>query len=248
MPQSYGLSLFFLLTLVSAASAQTTVTLSNNDVVVNTVFNEVDEFDFSIVIDTNLASGLFADPPLQRVIYSVTGTLVVNTPSGFPAFALQRDIDGTEFYAQGSSLRFEVAPGAVLSDGLQVAELVGNDVVFTFNGREIDNGRFHPALLELRANGTGRLQNSNNIVEDNPLLAVDFGDEYITDFTFDPGNLTLVAAPPPPASSGGGGSPWALVIGTGLAALVTYRARRPASAAAVPMRRSRRHCGRDTHR
>ena len=51
----------------------------------------------------------------------------------------------------------------VLADGVQVEELVGNGVVLTFDGREVDNGRFHPALLELSADGTGRIQNSNNV-------------------------------------------------------------------------------------
>ena len=212
-------SLLVLALAATGAAAQTTLMFSNTDVVTTTVFSDVDEFSFSIDIDAPLATGSFVDPPLQRVTYAVSGTLVAGTPSGFPAFALQRDMDGTEFYGQGSSLSFEISPTAVLGDGVQVAELAGPGVVFTFNGREIDNGRFHPALLELRADGTGRIQNSNNIVEDNPLLQVSFGDEYITDFSFDPGNLTLIAAPPAPApapSGGGGGALFALLAGAAL--------------------------------
>ncbi|MGI9330030.1 MAG: hypothetical protein ACR2QB_04880, partial [Gammaproteobacteria bacterium] len=123
------------------------------------VFSDVTTFDFLIKVDANLAPGVYNNPALFEVSYRVSGTLVPGTPSGFPAFALERIIDGTEFYAQGSSLRFEISPTAVLTDGLQAAELVGADIVFTFNGREIDTGRFHPALLELRADGTGRVQN-----------------------------------------------------------------------------------------
>jgi hypothetical protein len=164
------------------------------------VFSDVTAFDFRITVDADLAPGVYNNPPLIEVSYRVAGTLVPGTPSDFPAFALERIIDGTEFYAQGSSLSFEISPTAVLSDGLQVAELVGAGVVFTFNGREIDTGRFHPALLELLADGTGRIQNSNNVPSLNPLQEVDFGEEYITDLAFDPGNLTLVR------KRGGGGS------------------------------------------
>ena len=123
------------------------------------------------------------------------------TPSGFPSFDLQRSITGTEFYAQGSSLSFEVDAAAILEDGIQVAELVGNAVVLEFDGREIDTGRFHPAILQLNANGTGILQNSNNTPNS------DFGEEYITDLSFDPGNLTVLNRPPPvtPGSGSGGG-------------------------------------------
>jgi hypothetical protein len=131
----------------------------------------------------------------------------MNTPSGFPAFALERNISGDDFYAQGSSLSFEVRVDAVISDGIQLAELAGNGVRFTFNGKEIGNGRFHPALLELNDDGTGMIQNSDNIIVANPLQQVDFGEEYITDLAFDPGNLTLLTAvntAPPVRSSGGG--------------------------------------------
>ncbi|MEO1035433.1 MAG: hypothetical protein AAFX44_07735 [Pseudomonadota bacterium] len=197
----------------SAANAQTTLlSLSSDNFQVTTVFSNVDEFQFDIEIDGALQPGVYNNPPLERVTYSVTGELVAGTPSGFPAFALQRDMDGAEFYAQGSSLSFEVAATAVLTDGVQIAELVGNDVVFTFNGREIDNGRFHPALLELRADGTGRIQNSNNIVEDNPLLEVTFGQEYITDLAFDAGNTTLLTEPAPPPTFGSGGGSGALSV------------------------------------
>lgn len=166
------------------------------------VFSDVTTFSFRILVDEPLVAGMAYDnPAITTVDYDVSGTLEAGTPSGFPSFALQRSITGTEFYAQGSSLSFTVSPNAVLTDGLQVAELAGAGIVFTFNGREVDTGRFHPALLELDANGTGRIQNSNNVPSLNPLNEVDFGEEYITDLTFDPGNLTIVAV----FSGGGGG-------------------------------------------
>lgn len=173
------------------------------------VFSNVVQFDFVLDIAGPLASGVYNNPVINFVDYEVNGSLAA-TPSGFPAFALKRPEDGgtltgAEFYAQGSSLNFEISAGADLSDGLQVNELVGSDPVFVFNGREIDTGRYHPALLELNADGTGRIQNSNNqSVVPNPannqMVNVDFGDEYITDLTFDPSQLTLAApVPVPPA-------------------------------------------------
>ncbi len=198
-----------LLLLASTAFAQTTLlSFDNDDFVVTPLFNNVPLFSFEIEIDAELAPGVYDNPPLVSVFYTVAGDLR-NTPSGFPAFELERNIPGDEFYAQGSSIRFEVSQNAVLSDGVQVAELIGPEIVFTFDGREIDNGRFHPAIVELRANGTGRIQNSNNIVEDNPLQQVDFGEEYITDLAFDAGNLTLLTSinvpePPLPTLSGSG--------------------------------------------
>ena len=173
------------------------------------VFSNVVQFDFVINIAGPLATGIYNNPTINFVDYEVNGTLDI-TPSGFAAFALKRPEDGgtltgTDFYAQGSSLSFEISAGADLTDGLQVNELVGSDPVFVFNGREIDTGRYHPALFELNADGTGRIQNSNNqSTVPNPgngqMVDVDFGDEYITDLIFDPDQLTLAAPVPiPPA-------------------------------------------------
>jgi len=185
------------MTTVGTANAQTMfLSISSDDYVVTNVFSDVDTFNIDIEINMPLLPGTFVNPDIVSVVYSVSGTLVAGTPSGFPAFALQRDITGAEFYAQGSSLSFSISPNAVLSDGIQVAELAGNGIVFTFNGKEIDNGRFHPALLELNANGTGRIQNSDNVPVENPLQQVDFGEEYITDLMFDPGNTTLITGTP----------------------------------------------------
>jgi len=194
----------------SVTLAQTTrIAFSDSDFVVTPAFNNVPLFSFEIEIDRPLEPGVYDNPDLVRVFYTVTGELN-NTPSGFPAFELRREISGTEFYAQGSSLNFEVDANAVLTDGVQVAELSGMDIVFTFNGREIDNGRFHPALLELRADGTGLLQNSNNVISSSPLQQVDFGEEYITELRFDAGNLTLMTAIDPPQDD-----PPVLVSGSG---------------------------------
>ena len=227
--------LALLMLTTGAAGAQTTqLAVSNSDFVVTPLFNNVPLFSFELDINLPLQAGVYDNPPLARVRYTVEGELA-NTPSGFPAFALERDITGAEFYAQGSSLRFEIGPNAVLDDGVQVAELSGANVVFVFDGREIDNGRFHPAILELRADGTGRLQNSNNVVSSNPPQEVDFGQEYIADLRFDPGNLTLLTTDlpeperPPFAADGGGAlSVEVLVLAVlgGLSLALRYRRRR----------------------
>jgi hypothetical protein len=197
------------LTAFSTADAQTMrLFFTSDDFVVTPVFNDVAQFSFDIRIDVPMAPGVYTNPDITTVLYRVSGTLM-NTPSGFPAFALERSITGDEFYAQGSSLSFEIDAGAVTSDGIQLAELAGNGIVFTFNGKEIGNGRFHPALLELNDDGTGMIQNSDNIVVENPFQQVAFGEEYITDLAFDPGNLTLLTVVPvfePPVSSSGGGA------------------------------------------
>lgn len=80
--------------------------------------------------------------------------------------------------------------------------------MFRFNGREVDTGRYHPALVELNADGTGRIRNSNNLGAINPsslqTVNVDIGDEYITELQFDPTTLTLtgpIAAVPEPSFS-----------------------------------------------
>jgi len=163
-----------------------------------TIFSNVTTFAFSIDIAGPLTAGtVYNDPTLNGVDYNVFG-LLATTPSGFPAFNLVRSIGGAEFYTQGSSLSFEVAVGANLTDGLQVSDLVGD---FIFNGREVDTGRYHPALVELHSDGTGRIQNSNNFGDTtlNPssgeLVNVNFGEEYITDLTFNASTLTLADAP-----------------------------------------------------
>ena len=56
-------------------------------------------------------------------------------------------------------------------------------------------------ISRLNADGSGQIQNSNNIPTLEPLMEIDFGAEYITALSFDPGNLTLV----PGENTGGGG-------------------------------------------
>ena len=211
-----SLAVLIALLAVAEADAQTMIlSTSSSDYQVTPAFSSVDTFSIHVEIDAAMAPGVYVDPPIINVTYQVTGTLVAGTPSGFPAFDLQRDITGAEFYAQGSSLQFEIAPNAVLSDGVQAAELAGGGTVLTYNAREVDNGRFHPALLELDMNGTGRIQNSDNVPALNPLLEVAFGAEYITDLVFDPGNMTLIVDPnaaPPQKSGGGSNSPWTITV------------------------------------
>ncbi len=232
-----GLCLSLSLTVFSAANAQTMMlSISSDDYIVTNVFSDVDTFLIDIEIDAPLAAGAYVNPDIISVSYSVSGALAAGTPSGFPSFALQRDITGTDFYAQGSSLSFEISAGAALVDGVQVAELVGNDMVLVFNGRENGNGRFHPALLELNIDGTGRIQNSDNIIVNNPLDQIAFGAEYINDLMFDAGNTTVLTAtpapppppppPPPPVSSGGGAISWFALFALVFVACVRSSARR----------------------
>lgn len=204
--------LFAMFAMLAPAHAQTmTLSVTSGEFVITNIFGDVDTFSIEVEINAPLAPGLYVDPDIVRVNYQVTGVLEPGTPSGFASFDLRRDITGTEFYAQGGALSFEIAPAAVLSDGVQVAELVGSATVLSYNAREVDNGRFHPALLELQADGTGRIQNSDNVPTLNPLVEVAFGAEYITDLNFDPGNTTLITATPlllrtPPTSPPASGS------------------------------------------
>lgn len=112
-------------------------------------------------------------------------------------------------YFLNVALQTNIVPTAILesadfSDGIQVSELAGSgsEVVFRFNGREVDAGRYHPAFIELRADGTGIIQNANNVGGDNPQdgfvgdIDVDFGEEFITNLTFDPTTLTIVIPEP----------------------------------------------------
>ena len=199
------------------------ITFSDVDFGKTPIFSNVQTFSFTIDIDAPLAAGVFNNPSLNSVEYNVSGVLASGTPSGFPAFNLVRAITGADFYAQGSSLNFEIAASADLSNGLQVSELVGS---FVFNGREVDTGRYHPALFQLNSDGTGSIRNSNNMGENtlNPstgeLVDVDFGDEYITNLTFDPNQLTISAAVPVPAAL------W--LFGSGLLGLVGMARRKKA--------------------
>lgn len=207
--------------LATPASAEFTIEFDETNFTMTPQFNRLRDFAFSIDIDEDLvAGGVYNNPNLNVIEYSIFGILDSDTPSGFPAFNLQRTIIRDEFYVQGSSLSFEVSAAADLSDGLQASELVADGMgkIFEFNGREVGTGRYHPALLELFADGTGQIQNSNNTGGTNPgnglTVDVDFGDEYIVDLDFDL-NLNLTAVPEPTSA-----------VFLGLAAMVGFMPRR----------------------
>lgn len=186
--------------LAPALSSADLLTFQASDFGLNPTFNDVQTFAFTIDLAVAVTAGSsYTNPALTSVNYNVFGTLE-NTPSGFPAFNLVREILGAEFYDQGSSMTFEVDITADLSDGIQVSELVGTGIVFEFNGREVDTGRYHPARVQLNADGTGTIQNSNNHGGVNPgsgmVVDVDFGEEYITELTFTPSTLTLFPREP----------------------------------------------------
>jgi len=223
---------FAVLLLAAGPAGAFTLAFAAADFGLTPIFSNVQTFGFSIEVAGPLAPGVYDDPVLVGVEYNVFGSLAM-TPSGFPSFNLQRTIGGAEFYSQGSSLSFEISASANLSDGLQVAELVGGAGVFVFNGREVGTGRYHPALFELNADGTGLIRNSNNMGGINPgsmqEVDVQIGDEYVTALSFEPGTLTL-ALPEP--STG-------LLMGLGLAGL-GLRRRREASSPGSPNKRSNR--------
>jgi hypothetical protein len=187
------------------ASHATILSFEASDFGLTPSYSNVTTFAFSIDIAATLSAGTtYTNPVLNGVDYNVFGTLAPGTPSGFSAFNLVRSIGGAEYYSQGSSLNFSIASGADLTDGLQISELTGLDPVFVFNGREVGTGRYHPALVQLNADGTGSIQNSNNFGGINPgsglLVDVELGEEYITELTFDPGSLTLSEGIPEPSA------------------------------------------------
>lgn len=180
------------------------IQFSNSDFGLDPIFSNVQIFSFTIDIADELTAGTtYTNPSLNGVNYNVRGTLD-QTPSGFPAFSLRRDIDGDDFYTQGGSLSFEITADANLADGLQANELVadGDGRIFNFNAREFMQtpARYHPSLVELFSDGSGRIQNSNNmgpVGAPNPDsgldVDVDFGEEYITDLSFSSASLSLAA-------------------------------------------------------
>ena len=196
----FALMACFLAT-AGTAHAQFSLTFDDGDFAIGTDFNIVDGFDFQIDVAAPLLAGMtYNNPALDGVVYEVAGRLPEGSPSGFPGFILQRTIGGNEFYSQGSSLSFEIAADADLTDGLQIFDLVADpttNIAFELNAREVGTGRYHPPLLQLRSDGTGLLQNSNNFGGDNPQdntdeeIDVDFGEEYIADLTFDVSSFTL---------------------------------------------------------
>lgn len=194
------LTLIFLLLFSRFSYAETTtLQIESRQFSTTPIFSNVQQFSFEIVIDEELRTGIFFNPNILTINYSVTGELDAGTPSGFDAFALVRDIQGAEFYAQGSSLQFEINSGADLSDGVQADEFT-NNIIIQLNAREEDTGRFHPPILQLMDDGTGSIQNSNN--SPSPPGEIVPGSEYITQLNFDPGNTTLLIKTP--KASGGG--------------------------------------------
>jgi len=185
--------LVLLTSLSSGALAQGNIFLrtGHHDYQLTKTHSDLYFFAVNVEFAAPLVPGVYNNPEAVSISLWVRGNLAPGTPSGLADFDHPWQFPGAEFYGRGGSLRFEISEAAVLSDGIQVAELVGDGVVLTVDSREIDYGSYHPGIFELRADGTGRIQNSNNIVTLDPLNEVDFGEEYITDLRFDPGNTTI---------------------------------------------------------
>ncbi len=184
------------------AEAQFTIAFSDADFATNPQFSSVETFNFNLVVAAPLTTGVYNNPLLTSLDYAVNGVLAPGTPSGFPGFNLVRTIGGAEFYTQGSSLNFEIADTADLTDGLQASELVG---AFELNAREDNTGRYHPALLVINRDGTGSIRNSDNQGGINPgsMREVDvmIGEEYVTNLSFSPSDLTISTNSVPEPSS-----------------------------------------------
>ena len=139
-------------------------------------FSSVTTFELAIDLgDPLAASQVYDNDDVIEVEYVVSGGLSQSppTPSGFPAFALNRTasgegtIDAANWVMQQSSLDFGIAASANLQDGLQLSELVADidDVILRIDGREferLDRARYHPPRLLLFSDGTGTLENSMN--------------------------------------------------------------------------------------
>jgi hypothetical protein len=203
-----ALALIAALVATTKVQADWFIRFNQDTFTVNDTFNDIRIFDFEIRLAGDPVAGVYANPELVGVDYRVFGVLPTTTPSGFPAFDLRRPqadgakLSGAEFYGQGSSLNFEIAAGVDATDGIQFSELAGGtDPIFTFDGREVDTGRYHPPIITLNADGTGLFQNSNNMGGINPgnglEVDVEYGEEYISELVFDPTTLQIGAVPEP---------------------------------------------------
>ncbi len=191
-----------------------TLSLDSGDFGAASVYNKVALFSFQFAVAEPLVAGReYSNPTLQGVAYTIRGVLddPIPTPSMFPGFFLVRTIDGADFYnlSPDATLRFTVADSADFSDGLQFDELDGTGTLFEFNARELDQapGRYHPPILTLDSDGTGRLTNADNqSTFPNPppptgsglLVDVEIAEEYDVRLSFNTG-LTIVAVPEPSA-------------------------------------------------
>ncbi len=192
------------------------IDFDSDDFVTTPVFNQVVDFDFRIEIEGALESRVYetivSDDDTQlveEILYNISGVLTIPTPSEFLAFDLMHPpITGEAFDDQvGSALRFEVSQDADLSDGLQLNELIPDTdgVIFILNAREVGTGRFHPPVIQLRSDGTGIIQNSNN-QPDIAEASINPGAEYITNLSFNLEDVTLVR----PRNSSGSQGFWVL--------------------------------------
>lgn len=220
-----------LLLTTPAAFADFVLSFDDSGFGITSSYNDVSEFSFDITVAGELvAGGVYDDPALVSVSYVIRGVLTSPTPSGFTGFLLIRNIDGAEFYelSPDASLSFAVAASADLSDGLQLGELTGTAPVFRLNAREFDQqpGRYHPPILTLNADGSGRLANADNASSfPNPpppagsglIVDVAVGEEYDVALSFDPA-LTIVAPVPVP--------PLLVPFAAALAAVARCRVRR----------------------
>lgn len=211
----------------NVAQADFTIRFSDANFGVTPVFNDVVDFEFDIVMSGDVTAGMtYTQADVVGVDYTIFGLLPDPTPSGVPNFFLDRSLTGQQFRGQGGTMFFEISAGADLSDGLQFDELTGLggplNNTFSFDAREVNTGAYQPPIVSLDANGMGIVQNSDNFGGINPktgmMVDVDYGEEYITNVTFDPATFSLVAVPVPEPGS-------AAVIALAFAGIVARRRR-----------------------